>query len=126
MSEPLAPIVEENQPLDQSLETVGPNTPCGGVPAKVPKKKGRPLKAPLNTEYVPKPPGRPKKTPEEIKQYHKDYYEANKERIVQKRIEYRSTPNYKVLRHMQNERYKERQAQKPKVCLINLKALEVN
>ena len=44
MSEPLAPIVEENQPLDQSLETVGPNTPCGGVPAKVPKKKGRPFK----------------------------------------------------------------------------------
>lgn len=43
MSEPLAPIVEE-QPLE-----------------KVPKKKGRPLKAPLNTEYVPKPPGRPKR-----------------------------------------------------------------
>lgn len=86
----------------------------------VPKKRGRPLKAPLNTDYVPKPAGRPKKTPEEIKQYHKDYYEANKERIKQKRIEYRSTPNYKVLRHMQNQRYKERQAQKPKVCLIKI------
>jgi hypothetical protein len=107
MSEALEPIIEPNS-------------------AKVPKKKGRPLKTPLATDYVPKPVGRPKKTLEEIKQYHRDYYQANKERIVQKRIEYRSTPNYKVLRHMQNERYKERQAQKPRVCLINLALTEAH
>jgi hypothetical protein len=107
MSEALEPIIEPNS-------------------AKVPKKKGRPLKTPLATDYVPKPVGRPKKTLEEIKQYHRDYYQANKERIMQKRVEYRNTPNYKAVRHMQNERYKQRQAQKPRVCLINLALTEAH
>lgn len=107
MSEPLATIVEENQP----------------VPVKVPKKKGRPFKILEPTDYVPKPRGRPKKTTEEIKQYYKDYYEANKERIAQKRLEYKNTPNYRLLRHEQNQRYTQKKAQKPKVCLIDVTKL---
>lgn len=93
------------------------------IEEKVLKKRGRPLKTPLITNYEPKPRGRPKKSTQELKEYHKNYYEANKERIVQNRIEYRKTENYKVLRHMQNERYKERQAQRPRVCLIDVTKL---
>ena len=97
------------------------------IEEKVPKKKGRPFKVLEPTDYKPKPRGRPKKTKEENKEYNKEYYknyyETHKERIMQNRIEYRKTENYKVLRHMQNERYKERQAQKPKVCLIDLTKL---
>ena len=93
----------------------------------IPKKKGRPFKVLEPTDYKPKPRGRPKKTTEDIKEYnkeyHKTYYEANKERIIQNRIEYRKTENYKQLRAMQNARYKERQAQKPKICLIDVTKL---
>ena len=106
--------------MSEALETINEEKV---IEEKVPKKKGRPLKTPLITDYKPRPRGRPKKSTEELKQYHKTYYETHKERIVQNRIEYRKTENYKELRHMQNERYKERQAQKPKVCLIDVTKL---
>ena len=110
--------------MSEALETINEEKV---IEEKVPKKKGRPFKVLEPTDYKPKPRGRPKKTKEDIKeynkQYHKNYYEANKERIVQNRIEYRKTENYKQLRHMQNIRYKERQAQKPKICLIDVSAL---
>lgn len=106
--------------MSEALETINEEKV---IEEKVPKKKGRPLKTPLITDYKPRPRGRPKKSTEELKQYHKTYYETHKERIVQNRVEYRKTENYKVLRHMQNERYKERQAQKPKVCLIDVTKL---
>lgn len=110
--------------MTEDLETINEEKV---IEEKVPKKRGRPLKQPLITDYKPKPRGRPKKTTEDIKEYnkeyHKNYYEANKERIIQNRIEYRKTENYKILRFMQNTRYKERQAQKPKVCLIDVTKL---
>ena len=109
MAEALATIVEE-----RSEVSALPNTP---------KKRGRPFKVLTPTDYVPKPKGRPKKTADEIKQYYKNYYETNKERITQTRLEYKNTPNYRLLRHEQNQRYKERQAQKPKVCLIDISKL---
>ena len=109
MAEALATIVEEK-----------------AIEEQVPKKRGRPFKILEPTDYVPKPRGRPKKTKEEIKQYYKDYYETNKERITQKRLEYKNTPNYRLLRHEQNQRYTQKKAQKPRVCLIDLNALEVN
>lgn len=102
------------------------------IEEKVPKKRGRPLKQPLITDYKPKPRGRPpknpeekaqKKTKEEMRIYHKNYFEEHKDQIIQKRIEYRKTENYKQLRHMQNERYKARLAQRPKVCLIDITKL---
>lgn len=107
--------------MSEDLETINEEKV---IEEKVPKKRGRPLKTPLITDYKPRPRGRPKKSAQELKEYHKNYYEANKERIIQNRIEYRKTENYKVLRHMQNERYKEKQAQKPKgICLIDVSAL---
>ena len=111
--------------MSEDLETINEEKV---IEEKVPKKKGRPFKVLEPTDYKPKPRGRPKKTKEDIKEYNKEYYknyyETHKERIVQNRVEYRKTENYKILRHMQNERYKLRQAQKPKVCLIDIKALE--
>ena len=115
--------------MSEALETINEEKVIEEkvIEEKVPKKKGRPFKVLEPTDYKPKPRGRPKKTKTEIKEYnkeyHKNYYEANKERIVQNRIEYRKTENYKILRHMQNERYKERQAQKPKICLIDVTKL---
>lgn len=110
--------------MSEALETINEEKI---IEEKVPKKKGRPFKVLEPTDYKPKPRGRPKKTTEDIKEYnkeyHKTYYETNKERIVQNRIEYRKTENYKILRHMQNERYKARVAQRPKVCLIDVSAL---
>ena len=107
--------------MSEALETINEEKV---IEEKVPKKKGRPLKTPLITDYEPRPRGRPKKSAEELKQYHKNYYETHKERIVQNRIEYRKTENYKQLRHIQNIRYKERQAQKPKgICLIDVTKL---
>lgn len=108
--------------MSEALETINEEKVIENVVE--PKKRGRPFKILQPTDYKPKPRGRPKKTKEEIKEYYKNYYETNKERIVQNRIEYRKTENYKILRHEQNERYKLRQAQKPKVCLIDIKALE--
>ena len=103
----------------EALETINEEK----IIESIPKKKGRPFKVVEPTDYKPKPRGRPKKTTEDLKQYHKTYYEANKERIIQNRIEYRKTENYKLLRHEQNERYKARVAQRPKVCLIDVSAL---
>jgi hypothetical protein len=124
MAEALATIVEECSKGSNKHTSINPpNTECGTVSAK---KRGRPFKILEPTDYVPKPRGRPKKTKEEIKQYYKDYYEANKERITQKRLEYKNTPNYRLLRHEQNQRYTQKKAQKPKICLIDLNALEVN
>lgn len=103
------------------------------IEEKVPKKKGRPFKVIENKEpFIAKPRGRPPKKPEERAQkktkdemriYYKNYFEENKDKIMQKRSEYRKTENYKQLRHMQNERYKLRQAQKPRVCLIDVTKL---
>ena len=109
--------------MTEALATIVEERPIVSAPPNTPKKKGRPFKVLEPTDYVPKPRGRPKKTAQEIKQYYKDYYEANKERITQKRLEYRNTPNYKLLRHEQNKRYTQKQAQKPKVCLIDLTKL---
>ena len=110
--------------MSEALETINEEKI---IEEKVPKKKGRPFKVLEPTDYKPKPRGRPKRNKEDIKEYnkeyHKTYYETNKERIVQNRIEYRKTENYKILRHMQNERYKARVAQRPKVCLIDVSAL---
>ena len=110
--------------MSEALETINEEKI---IEEKVPKKKGRPFKVLEPTDYKPKPRGRPKKTTEDIKEYnkeyHKNYYETHKERIVQNRQEYRKTENYKILRHMQNERYKLRQAQKPKICLIDVTKL---
>lgn len=97
------------------------------------KKKGRPFKTITNEEpFVPKPRGRPpknpeskaqKKTKEEMRIYYKNYFEENKDQIMQKRAEYRKTEHYKQLRHEQNARYKARLAQRPKVCLIDITKL---
>lgn len=76
-----------------------------------------------------KPRGRPKKenrvakSKEETRAYYKEYFEKNKDQIMQKRMEYRKTERYKQLRHEQNERYKARLAQRPKVCLIDVTKL---
>jgi hypothetical protein len=97
-----------------------------------PKKKGRPFKVIVNEEpFVPKQRGRPKnpeskipkKTKEEMKAYYRNYYEEYKEQIMQKRAEYKKTPNYKQLRHEQNARYKAKVALRPKVCLIDVSKL---
>lgn len=113
MPEALEPIIEEKV-----------------IEEKVPKKKGRPFKVIENKEpFVAKPRGRPpknpeeraqKKTKEEMRTYYKNYFEENKDAIMQKRIEYRKTENYRQLRAEQNARYKARLAQRPKVCLIKL------
>jgi hypothetical protein len=77
-----------------------------------------------------KPRGRPKKenkvtkSKEEVRAYYKEYFEEHKDEIMQKRAEYRKTDKYKQLRHEQNQRYKAKLAQRPKVCLIDIKSLE--
>lgn len=109
--------------MAEALATIVEERPIVSAPPNTPKKRGRPFKILEPTDYVPKPRGRPKKTKEEIKQYYKDYYEANKERITQKRLEYKNTPNYRLLRHEQNTRYTQKKAQKPKICLINIAKL---
>jgi hypothetical protein len=96
------------------------------------KKKGRPFKTITNEEpFVPKPRGRPRttdskiprKTKEELRAYYREYYEEHKDEIMQKRAEYKKTPNYKQLRHEQNARYKAKVALRPKVCLIDVTKL---
>ena len=116
--------------MTEELETINEEKI---IEEKVPKKKGRPFKVIENKEpFIAKPRGRPpkkpveraqKKTKDEMRIYYKNYFETHKEQIMQKRIEYRKTENYKQLRHEQNVRYKERQAQKPKICLIDLTKL---
>lgn len=116
--------------MPEDLETIKEeptNTECGTVSAK---KKGRPFKVINNEEpFIAKPRGRPpkkpeekvpKKTKDEMRIYYKNYFEENKDQIMLKRAEYRKTENYRQLRHQQNIRYKEKQAQKPKVCLIDI------
>ena len=77
-----------------------------------------------------KPRGRPKKenkvtkSKEEIRAYYKEYFEKNKEKVYERRKAYSQTEHYKQLRHLQNERYKAKAAQRPKVCLIDIKSLE--
>ena len=77
-----------------------------------------------------KPRGRPKKenkvakSKEELRAYYKEYFEKNKEKVYERRKAYSQTEKYKQLRHEQNERYKAKLAQRPKVCLIDIKALE--
>lgn len=77
-----------------------------------------------------KPRGRPKKenkvakSKEEIKTYFKEYFENNKEKVYERRKAYSQTEHYKQLRHEQNLRYKAKVAQRPKICLIDVKSLE--
>jgi hypothetical protein len=83
---------------------------------------------PINVDK--KPRGRPKKenkvvkSKDEIRAYYKEYFEEHKDEIMKKRAEYRKTDKYKQLRHEQNARYKAKLAQRPKVCLIDIKSLE--
>jgi len=83
---------------------------------------------PINVDK--KPRGRPKKenkvvkSKDEIRAYYKEYFEEHKDEIMKKRAEYRKTEHYKQLRHEQNARYKAKVAQRPKVCLIDIKSLE--
>jgi hypothetical protein len=114
--------------MSEALETIKEE------PIETPKKKGRPFKVINNEEpFVAKPRGRPpknpeskaqKKTKEELRAYYREYYEEHKDEIMLKRADYRKTENYKQLRHEQNARYKAKVAQRPKVCLIDIKSLE--